>query len=384
MTEPIRVLNAVGIMAPGGIETLIMNVYRNMDRSKVQFDFLTHNGSGGAYEDEIRSLGGRIYEMPVLRSGTKTYYWKLIPYRKELKRFFTEHSEYHVLHGHMTNTASIYMPIAMKHGKVTCAIAHSHLTQARPGLSGMVTNMLHRSLPGIATDYFACSEAAARWIFSEDDINSGKVKIIKNGVDPKRFCYDKEKASEIKRDLGLESKTVIGNVARFKTEKNHTFQIDVLAEIVKTMPDAVLMLIGDGELRAEMEDKVNRLDLQNHVKFMGLRTDVPDLMLAMDVFFLPSLYEGLPVAAVEAQASGLPVVTSTGVTPETDITGNVTFLDLTQGPAVWASKVIDVCKSFERRDMTEYIRKNGYDITETAAWLQEFYLKKHYEQQDHF
>ncbi len=378
MTEPIRILNAVGIMAPGGIETLIMNVYRNIDRSKVQFDFLTHNGSGGAYEDEIRSLGGRIYEMPVLRSGTRTYYWKLLSYRSELIKFFTGHPEYHVLHGHMTNTASIYMPIAMKYGRVTCAVAHSHLTQARPGLSGLITNMLHRSLPRIATDYFACSEAAAKWIFSDDDINRGKVRIIKNGVDPKRFYYDRVKADGIRRELGLEGKTVIGNVARFKTEKNHTFQIDVLAEIVKTMPDAVLMLIGDGELRAETEEKVNRLGLQNNVKFMGLRSDVPDLMLAMDMFFLPSLYEGLPVAAVEAQASGLPVLTSTGVTPETDITGNVTFLDLSLGPEKWAEKILETIRTFERKDMFHYIRENGYDITETAAWLQEFYLKKHY------
>ncbi|MBR4747971.1 MAG: glycosyltransferase family 1 protein [Abditibacteriota bacterium] len=377
MTEPIRILNAVGLMAPGGIETFIMNVYRNIDRSKVQFDFLYHRGLGGAYEDEIRSLGGRIYQMPVLKSGEKTYYWKIFAYISELKKFFNSHPEYHVLHGHMTNTASIYMPIAMKHGKVTCAIAHSHLSHARPGLSGTVTNLLQKSLSGISTDFFACSETAAEWIFSKEDIAAGKVRIVKNGVAPKRFCYDREKALEKKRELGLESKTVIGNVARFRAEKNHTFQIDVLAELVKTMPDTVLMLVGDGELQGEMEDKAKRLGLQNHVKFMGLRTDVPDLMLAMDVYFLPSLFEGLPVSAIEAQAAGLPVVTSTGVTPETDITGNVTFLELSQGPAVWASKVIEVCKSFERGDMTEYIRKNGYDITETARWLQEFYIKKH-------
>lgn len=377
MSEPIRILNVVGRMGAGGIEALIMNLYRNVDRDKVQFDFLTHKGNGGIYEDEIRRLGGKIYEMPVLRTGDKTYYWKAFTYRHALKNFFTAHPEYHVLHGHMTNLAAIYMPIAKKYGKVTCCIAHSHLTQARPGLVGKITDILHKPLPRIATDYFACSEMAAHWIFSDEDIRSGKVKIIKNGVDPKRFYFDKERAKTIKHEMGLEGKFVIGNVARFKTEKNHSFQIDVLNEMVKTLPDTVLLLVGDGELRLEIEEKVKKLGLENNVRFLGLRSDVPDLMLAMDLFLLPSLYEGLPVVGIEAQAAGLPVITSTGVTQETDITGNVVFLDLSLGEKEWARKITEVYQSFERKDMYQYIHDNGYDITETAKWLQDFYIKKH-------
>ena len=378
MNEPIRILNIVGEMSPGGIETLIMNLYRNIDREKVQFDFLFHNEScEGSFVPEIESMGGRIYRAPVIRTLTKTYYWKLFEYCSFLKKFFSAHPEYHVIHGHMTNTAALYMPIAKKYGKVTCCIAHSHLTQARPGLAGKVTDILHKPVPRLATDYFACSEMAAHWIFPEKAIHSGQVKIIKNGVDPKKFHYDAAQAMKLKTKLDLDGKFVIGNVARFKEEKNHTFQVDIIREIVNVRSDVVLMLVGDGELRPEIETKVHNLGLEKNVKFMGIRSDVSDLMQAMDLFLLPSLYEGLPVVGIEAQAAGLPVITSTGVTTETDITGNVEFLDLSIGAKAWADAIIKKSELFKRKDMYEYIHNNGYDITETAAWLQEFYINKH-------
>ena len=378
MSEPIRVLNVVGLMSPGGIETLIMNLYRNIDRDKVQFDFLTHKGIDGTFDEEIKRMGGKIYKMPQIREGDKTYYHRFFQYRRELKKFFVNHPEYHVIHGHMTNTAAIYMPIAKKYGKVSCCIAHSHLTQARPGLVGMLTDILHKPLPHIATDYFACSEMAAKWIFPEEDIKAGRVRIIKNGVDPKRFFFDQNKRAEIRREIGLEGKYVIGNVARFKTEKNHVFQIDVFERFHKKNPNSLLMLIGEGELMDSIKEKVEKLNLTNSVLFMGLRNDVPELMQAMDLFFLPSLYEGLPVVGIEAQATGLPVITSTGVTKETDITGNVKFLSLDDSIQKWVSEIEDTMLNFNRKDMSSYIHDNGYDITETAKWIQDFYLEKHY------
>lgn len=377
MGEPIRILNIVGEMSPGGIETLIMNIYRNIDRTRVQFDFLMHSPDGvGSFVPEIERLGGRVFRAPIIKTPTHTYYGKIFEYIAFLKKFFKEHCEYRIIHGHMTNTAAVYMPIAKKYGSVTCAIAHSHLTQARPGLSGIVTDILHKPIPKLATDFFACSEMAAHWIFPDEAINEGQVKVIKNGVDPKRFQYDALEAKKMKTELGLENSFVIGNVARFKTEKNHTFMIDIMSELVRIREDVVLVLVGDGELRNETEDKVHALGLDNYVKFMGIRSDIPQLMETMDLFLLPSLYEGLPVVGIEAQAAGLPVVTSTGVTKETDITGNVTFLDLSAGAKTWAEKINEVYSSFKRTDMLTYIRENGYDITETAKWLQEFYLSK--------
>ena len=378
MSEPIRVLNVVGRMGIGGIETLIMNIYRNIDRSKVQFDFLTHMGNGGAYEEEIRALGGRIYEMPVIRDcqGGKTYYWRVFEYIYELKKFFREHPEYRVLHGHMTNTAAIYMPVAKKYGRVDCCIAHSHQTEATPGLSGVVTSFLQKNVEKVATDYFACSEEAAKWIYSPDLVKAGKVKVIHNGADVEKYHFDSVKHEVLKKKMGYEGKIVIGNVARFKKQKNHTFLIDIFAEIHKKNDQTVLVLVGQGELEEEMKKKVSQLGLEDCVDFLGARNDVPTLLQVFDLFLLPSLFEGLPLVGIEAQAAGLPVVASNTVTPETDITGNVTFLPLDLSASEWADKTLDICNSFTRKDMTEKVRTAGYDIKQTAQWLQNFYLEK--------
>ena len=379
MSEPIRVLNVVGRMGIGGIETLIMNIYRNIDRSKVQFDFLTHMGSGGAYEEEIRALGGRIYEMPVIRDcqGGKTYYWRVFEYIHALKKFFREHPEYRVLHGHMTNTAAIYMPIAQKYGSIDCCIVHSHQSIATSGSSGVVTNILQHDIWKIATDYFACSEKAAEWIYPQKLIKQGKIKIIHNGVETRKFVYDKERAQKKRAELGIDKDVfVLGSVARFIDVKNHTFMLDIMKSILDEIPNALLLFAGDGEKLQEMKEKAEKLEISDKVRFLGMRSDIPDLLMVFDVFLLPSISEGLPVCAVEAQAAGLPIVASTGVTRETDITGNVSFLDLSLSEDVWAKKIIEVIEHFDRKDMTETVREAGYDIKQTAQWLQNFYLEK--------
>lgn len=374
--EPVHVLHVVGNMGIGGIETLIMNIYRNIDRSKVQFDFLIHNPTEGEYADEIKRMGGKIYRMPVLRDKTHTYYWRYFEYKRALKRFFFEHPEIEIVHGHMTNTAAIYMPIAKKYGNVKYCIAHSHQTEATPGLSGFVTNILQRNLEKLATDYFACSEEAAKWIYSPEVVEAGRVKVIHNGADVEKYHYDKEEHDRLKSEMGHAGKIVIGNVARFKKQKNHTFLIDIFAEIQKLNKQTVLILVGQGELEEEMKKKVSRLGLEDCVEFQGARSDVPTLLKSFDLFLLPSLFEGLPLVGIEAQAAGLPMVASDTVTPETDITGNVTFLSLDLPAEEWARKILNVCSDFERVDMTEAVRNAGYDIKQTAQWLQDFYLEK--------
>lgn len=376
MGKAIRVLHVVGNMGIGGIETLIMNIYRNIDRSKVQFDFLIHNPTEGEYADEIKRMGGKIYRMPVLRDKTHTYYWRYFEYRKALKQFFSEHPEIEIVHGHMTNTAAIYMPIAQKYGNVKCCIAHSHQTEATPGLSGFVTNILQRNLEKLATDYFACSEEAAKWIYSPELVEQGKVKIIHNGADVEKYHFDPVEHESLKTKMGHSGKIVFGNVARFKKQKNHEFLIDIFAEIHKLNQQTVLVLVGQGELEQDMKNKVARLGLTDCVEFLGARNDVPTLLKEFDVFLLPSLFEGLPLVGIEAQAAGLPMVTSTTVTPETDITGNVTFLPLELPASEWAKKILEINSSFARKDMTQEVRDAGYDIKQTAEWLQQFYLDK--------
>lgn len=377
MSEPIRVLHVVGNMGIGGIETLIMNIYRNIDRDKVQFDFLIHNPTEGEYAEEIKKLGGHIYRMPVLRDKTRTYYWRYFEYKSALKKFFLEHKEIKVLHGHMTNTASIYMPIAMKYGNVKCCIAHSHQTEATPGLSGVVTNILQRHLEKIATDYFACSEEAAKWIYSIEIVENGKVKIIHNGTDVEKYHFDSVEHEKIKNQMGHSGKIVFGNVARFKKQKNHEFLIDIFAEIHKMNQNTVLILVGQGELEENMKEKVAKLGLDDCVEFLGARNDVPTLLKDFDVFLLPSLFEGLPLVGIEAQAAGLPVLAADTVTKELNITGNVEFLSLEKPAKFWAEKILDIVNDFSRRDMTEAVRLAGYDIKETAKWLQTFYIDKY-------
>lgn len=375
--EPVHVLHVVGNMGIGGIETLIMNIYRNIDRSKVQFDFLIHNPTEGEYADEIKRMGGKIYRMPVLRDKPHTYYWRYFEYKRALKRFFSEHPEIEIVHGHMTNTAAIYMPIAKKYGNVKCCIAHSHQSIATKGFSGVVTNILQRNLWKTATDLFSCSEKASHWIYPENVICRNEVKIIHNGIDIEKYRYSIERFKEERKKLEIDESTlVLGNVSRFNSVKNHSFMIDILEECIRFNPNTVLILVGDGVLLDSIKKKVKQNGLEKNVYFLGLRSDVADIIQAFDVFILPSISEGLPVCAIEAQAAGLPVVASTGVTGETDITGNVTFLSLDHPSSEWAQKIIDINSSFKRIDTAEHVSKAGYDIKQTAQWLQNFYLSK--------
>ncbi|MBQ9860452.1 MAG: glycosyltransferase family 1 protein [Clostridia bacterium] len=379
--EPIRILNVVGRMDRGGIETLIMNVYRQIDRSKVQFDFLAHYGKENAdYNEEIRALGGRIYEMPVIKSTTKTYYGRFFTYCRALKKFFKEHPEYHVIHGHMTNTAAIYMPIAKKYGKVTHTIAHSHLTETQKTVSWLTalgTNLLLKPIRKQATDYFACSEMAALWLFKQEDLDAGRVHVISNGVHTEKFDFSPERRRIVRQKLGIEENIVLGHVGRFFPQKNHTQLLDIFHHYHTMHPNAVLLLVGEGELKEEMQQKAERLGLGDSVRFLGLRTDVEDLMQGMDLFLMPSLYEGLPVVGIEAQAAGLPMVVSTEITEELNITGQVRFVGLEESPEAWTKAIDEALTGCERTSTAETLKQAGYDIQTTAAFLQDFYLEKH-------
>lgn len=385
MGEPIRILNVVGRMDRGGIETLIMNIYRNIDRDKVQFDFLAHYGKLDAdYNEEIRDLGGRIYEMPVIKTTEKAYYSRIFKYIAALKRFFKEHPEYRIVHGHMTNTASIYMPIAKKYGNVECCIAHSHLAQTQKSagkFTNILTDILRKPLKKHTTDLFACSEAAAAWLFPREDIENGRIRYVHNGVNTDVFCYDLFKRDNAREKLGIShGRTVIGHVGRFYHPKNHEFIIEVFEQYIKIDPNAVLLLVGGGELMPEIQQLVKNKGLENSVIFTGVRSDVADLMQAMDLFLMPSRYEGLPVVGIEAQASGLPCLFSDAVPDEVDITGRCLFLDLNQSASVWADNIVSLLKKYYESDRTatqQEVINAGYDIKQVAKDMQEFYLTHH-------
>lgn len=371
---PLRVLHVVGRMDRGGIETLLMELYRRIDREKVQFDFLAHYGREAAYNDEIRSLGGRIYEMPMLKDDKRVYYERIFAYRKALHRFFAEHPEVRVLHGHMTNTASIYMPIARAHG-VQLRIAHSHNTHSKAGLSGIVTDVLQMPLYRCATDYFACSEAAQHWFYPDSLVASGRIRIFANAVDIARFRYDAEQRCRIRRELGIRDERMLLCTARFRPEKNQAFLLDVLAYLRRTGENALLVLAGDGECEAAVREKARANGLEPFTRFLGVRSDIPALLSAADAFVLPSLWEGLPLAVIEAQANGLSSVVSDAISGELNVAGLVEYVSLRENVSHWGEAIRRAFMR-PRADIGDAMRAAGYDIAEAARLLENFYLER--------
>ena len=374
MNQPIRVLQIVGRMDRGGIESFVMNLYRNIDRDRVQFDFLAHYGKEAEYNDEIRSMGGKIYEMPAIRNEKHVYYWKALSYICALNSFFKEH-HYSILHGQMTNTASIYMPIAEKNGVAT-RIAHSHTSHGKEGILGLATNVLQISTYKYATDYFACSEKAAKFLFPKSLLKNDKVKIIPNAIDSARFRYNEDIRQKVRSDLGITNKMVIGAIGRFRKEKNQIFLPEVLKEVLAIEPNAILLFIGDGPLEDEVKQKANELGVANNTVFLGSRSNVADYMQAIDVMAMPSIFEGLPVVGIEAQAAGLPIVASKGITQEMNILGLVDFLSLEEDKKYWAEEIVEKAQK-KRKDTYSEIKAAGYDIKETASMIQDFYIRKY-------
>lgn len=364
--KPIRVLQVVGRMHRGGLETMIMNLYRNIDRTKVQFDFLVHYDNPGDYDEEIRELGGNIYSAPVME------HHNFFKYKKELKKIFKEHS-YAIVHGHWTALGIFYLKEAKKHG-AKIRIAHSHNTKSGRGIKAFIIDLLQIRLERIANFYFSCSEDASPWLFSKKLIDNGKVIVIHNAIDVAQYIYNREKRNQIRKNLSIEDKLIIGHIGRFSYQKNHSFLLEIFEKVLMEKTEAELWLIGTGEDFVNIKQRIEEKGLTSNVRLWGVRDDIADLMQAMDIFTLPSRFEGLGIVLVEAQAAGLPCVASDAVPREVNLTGNVEFLPLSK-PSDWAEKIMSF-QDFERKDMTKKIVQAGYDIQEQAQKLQEFYLKE--------
>lgn len=361
--EPIRVLHVVPNMHRAGLETLIMNIYRNIDREKVQFDFLVHYTKRFDYDDEIEQLGGKIYRLSVREDNN------LIKYIKELKNFFLEHPEYKVVHGHMESFGAFYSRAAKKAG-VKTIIAHSHNSLVEPTFKGCIKNIMNKPWKYYANTLFACSEKAGEFMFGNSPF-----RVINNGIECEKFVFNEKTRNCYRQQLGLEGKMVIGHIGRFDPQKNHQFLIDIFATYLKNNPKAVLLLVGEGALLEQVKQKVCDLHLEKSVQFLGVRSDTSQLYQVMDIFVLPSLFEGLPVVGVEAQAAGLPLLTSNVVTSELQITNLVDMLPLNASVDVWAAHIDNMIRKMKRRNTLEEMERCGFDIRDTAADLQEFYLE---------
>ncbi|URT70222.1 glycosyltransferase family 1 protein [Cytobacillus firmus] len=365
MGSPLRVLHVVVNMNRGGAETLIMNLYRNIDRSKVQFDFLTCKP--GAFDDEIRKMGGKIHRIPYV---SEVGHFK---YMRELDQFFLGHKYYKIVHSHMDKMSGIVLRSAKKAG-LPIRISHSHNTQSEGGLPARTYKwMAGKLIIPNSTSFFACSNYAAKWLFNK---KSGLTRILKNGIEYDKFSYSSEVRKQVRKELQLnQNNFVLGHVGRFAHQKNHSFLIDVFADFCKVNENAVLLLVGDGPLRKDIEKKVSGLHLDKKVKFLGVRSDINRILQGLDVFVFPSLHEGLPVSLIEAQGAGLPCFISDQVSPEVDLGMNlVEFVSINE-KSLWRDKLERLPLSdTSRRSFKEPFKAKGYDITATALEIEAFYL----------
>lgn len=365
--EPIRILHEDVIMDPGGIETQLMRIYRNIDRTKVQFDFLVHRSQKGAYDDEIRAMGGQIYYAPPFNP------FRYYDYFRSMLHFFQEHPEYKIMIAH-TELALGPLMCAKKAG-VPVRICYSHNGQFTFSLKRCFMDFETLFLKRYCTDQFAVSKLAARYTFGEKTVESGSVRIIQNGIEMENFLFDAATRNRLRKEYNLEDKLVIGHVGRFMTQKNHTFLLEVFADLYAMHQNARLILIGDGELEDRIRKRAKSLGISHAVIFLGRRSDVNDWMKAMDVLLLPSLWEGFPNVAIEAQASALQVYLSKKITEEAEFTPYCCRLPLDK--RIWVERIeADIPHLLPRMDMSETMRQKGCDVRATAKWYEKFYLEQ--------
>lgn len=360
---------------PGGVESFLMNNYRNINSHKIHFDFLCNTINKIAFEDEILKNNSRIFNIYPRRKDP-------FRFRKELNDFFRKHAnEYNCIWINLNTLVNIdYLKVAKKYG-IKRIIVHSHNSRNMDtGFKGYITQKLHnlhkRQLQKYATDYWACSSFAAKWFYTNDLLK--KVKIIKNAIDVNNFSFNEKKRQSLRQKLHLENNLVIGNVGRLHFQKNQMFILDVLSYLVKLNPKVKLVLVGQGPDKEKLENRVNELNLQKYIIFAGVQDDIQEWLSTFDLFIFPSLFEGLGIAGLEAEANGLSIYASDKVIPqELKINSNFKFLDLGKGPQFWAHQIE---KSNFERENQETIEKNfqnsGYSIESSVQKLEKYFLKE--------
>lgn len=363
MKQPLRVLHFQGRMGKGGAETFMMNAYRNIDRSKIQFDFLIYDDFKDVkpYNKEIHELGGKIYSVPNPNKN-------IVAYIRAVKKLLKD-KHFDIVHNEIFFGGGLNLFLAKQAG-ISKRVAHSHATKDGKG-NNFALNTIRKIFQWMllknATDYLACSYEAGIGLYGENQ----PFIFVPNGIDIESYQNILQSKEEIRNKLAIpQNALVIGNIGRFEEQKNHDFLIDIFEKIVKKRADSHLILIGEGSLQEKIKGKVINLGLQSKVSFLGLRDDIPQLLKSMDVFLMPSLYEGLPISAVEAQATNLKIVLSTAVSKETVLSENVQFISLNEIPEKWADKVLK--KPFENKpNETLFL----YDMRKTAIQLEKTYLE---------
>lgn len=361
---PIRVLQVVPNMQAGGLEAFIMNLYRNIDRKKIQFDFLVHYNEKKFYDDEIETLGGKIYRFS-LRDDNN-----LLKYIYQLDKFYKIHPEYKIVHCHMSSIGFIHFLVAKKNG-VKVRIAHSHNTNTEKTVKGFLKSIMIKPLRFISTDNFSCSTEAGKYLYKNK-----KFDIIPNSIDIDLYRFDVKKRIEKRRELGIDDKLVIGHIGRFELQKNHKYILDILKKVLEYNENVFLLLAGTGSLFEEVKQYAEDIDVIGKVKFLGVVKDTFNLYQAMDCFILPSFFEGLPVVGIEAQVSGLKCFFSDNISKEVNISYLTEFIGIGADDLdIWRDKILNI-QHYNREEVYNYIKDTKYNAKITAKWLEEFYISK--------
>lgn len=362
MKQPLRVLHFQGRMGKGGAETFMMNAYRNIDRTKIQFDFLIYDNFEDVkpYNKEIHELGGKIYSVPNPNKN-------ILAYIQAVKKLLKE-KHFDIVHNEIFFGGGLNLFLAKQAG-ISKRVAHSHATTDGKGNNFAINTIrktFQRMLLKNATDYLACSYEAGIGLYGENQ----PFIFVPNGIDLESYQNISQSKEEIRSELAIpQNALVIGNIGRFEEQKNHDFLIDIFGKVVEKRSNSHLILIGEGSLEEKIKEKVINLGLQSKVSFLGLRDDIPQLLKSMDVFLMPSLYEGLPISAVEAQAASLKIVLSTEVSKETVLSENVHFVSLEETPEKWADKVLE--EPFENNPNEDLFL---YDMKKTSKQIEKIYL----------
>ncbi len=366
MNKPIKVLQFSLSENIGGIETFLRNLYKQFDHNEVQFDFVTTYNSP-VYESEFLQGGSRIFRVPSQS--------RFFEYRRALKKILVE-NKYDAVHINKNSGADLVPFIAAHKAGVPVIIGHAHNTKSTVGAFADFISCVNRSrMDKYLNHAFAASQAAAEWMFGESYCLKNKVPVLRNGIDISDFSYSEERREEIRKRLSLSGKLVIGHVGKFSRRKNHDFILEIFNEIHKKRPDSVLLLVGTGTLMARIQQHAATLGILDAVMFMGAQNNINDYYQAMDAFLMPSILEDLPVAAIEAQSSGLPVFVSDTIDHHLEVTDTVKWLSLQQPPEIWADMILNTCDCFERKNQDEVMRAAGYDIEQIAKTLAAVYAE---------
>lgn len=363
--EPVRVAQIIGKWVGGGVESVVMNYYRYIDRTKIQFDFICDEDSTNIPYDEIEQLGGRVILVPP--------YQKVFEYQKELIKIFKDNN-YKIVHSHI-NTLSIFPLRAAKKAGVPIRIAHSHsTTNKKEWKRNLVKQVLRPFSKVYATDYMCCSELAGRWLFGNKEYDKGNVYLLNNAIDLDKFKFDKIMRKKLRKKYNLKDNDfVIGQVGRIMQTKNQIFTLEIFNEISKKM-NSKLIYVGSGPMEKILKDKIFQFGLEGNVIMLGQVSNIYEIYNMLDLFILPSFYEGFGIALLEAQVSNLPCIVSNGVPIETKIADNVEFLDLNAGVEKWANKLLKYTNEI-RKNNDKIIREHGFNIESECRKLECLYLE---------